>query len=119
MAEKTTEGSKTGKTFDSAYGFSFSIAVGLALFIAGLVISLTLGEGTSIGLIFGIPLLVAGLVIPVFMMRDLFHHNEVSGECPYCSAGITTSDATIRLNCPVCKHQLEVGELKTQPAVDS
>src|SRR5439155_10115327 len=67
MAEETTDKPKSGRTFDSAYGFSFSIAVGLALFIAGLVISLTLGEGTSIGLIFGIPLLVAGLVIPVFM----------------------------------------------------
>ena len=28
-----------------------------------LVISLTLGEGTSIGLIFGIPLLISGLVV--------------------------------------------------------
>jgi len=51
---------KTGRTFDSAYGFSFSIALGLLLFIAGLVISLTLGRGAGIGLIFGIPLLIAG-----------------------------------------------------------
>jgi len=57
MAEETTQRA-SGRTFDSAYGFSFSIAVGLVLFIAGLVISLTLSDGTSIGLIFGIPLLV-------------------------------------------------------------
>ena len=62
MAEETSE-RKPAKTFDSAYGFSFSIAVGLILFIAGLVISLTLSDGTKIGLIFGIPLLIAGLVL--------------------------------------------------------
>jgi len=54
------EGSR--RTFDSAYGFSFSIAIGLLLFIAGLIISLSLGGSGGIGLIFGIPLLVAGLV---------------------------------------------------------
>jgi hypothetical protein len=102
---------KAGRTFDSAYSFSFSIAVGLVLFIAGLVISLTLGQGAVIGLIFGIPLLIAGLVLPVFMMRDLFHHNEVDGTCPYCAAPIKTSDATIRLNCPVCKRLLEVRDM--------
>src|SRR6266478_4086556 len=90
MAEETTEKAKTGKTFDSAYGFSFSIAVGLALFIAGLVISLTLGEGTSIGLIFGIPLLIAGLVIPIFMMRDLFKTNEIKEPCPNRGATLLT-----------------------------
>ena len=99
---------KSGRTFDSAYSFSFSIALGLVLFIAGLVISLTLGQGATIGLIFGIPLLIAGLVLPVFMMRDLFHHNEVDGACPYCGAPIKTSDATIRLNCPACKRLIEV-----------
>src|SRR5687768_9842326 len=99
---------KSGRTFDSAYSFSFSIAIGLVLFIAGLVISLTLGGGRAIGLIFGIPLLIAGLVLPVFMMRDLFHHNEVGGACPYCDAPIKTSDATIRLNCPACKRLIEV-----------
>ena len=59
-ANKTVE-TKPRRTFDSAYGFSFSVAVGLVLFIAGLIISLTVGQGTSLGLIFGIPLLVAGL----------------------------------------------------------
>lgn len=101
-------GAKSGRTFDSAYSFSFSITVGLILFIAGLVISLTLGQGATIGLVFGIPLLIAGLVLPVIMMRDLFHHNIVSGECPFCGAPIKTSDATIRLNCPGCKHLIEV-----------
>jgi len=32
MAEETTQQVKSGRTFDSAYGFSFSIAVGLVLF---------------------------------------------------------------------------------------
>src|SRR5213593_178934 len=97
MAEETTDKPKTGRTFDSAYGFSFSIAVGLVLFIAGLVISLTLGEGTSIGLIFGIPLLLAGLIVPVFMMRDIFKPNEIKAPCPNCGATICTSDATLQL----------------------
>ncbi len=106
---------KSGRTFDSAYSFSFSIALGLVLFIAGLVISLTLGQGATIGLIFGIPLLIAGLVLPVFMMRDLFHHNEVNGACPFCGAPIKTSDATIRLNCPSCRRVIEVRETTLQP----
>jgi predicted RNA-binding Zn-ribbon protein involved in translation (DUF1610 family) len=112
MAEETTGKPKSGKTFDSAYGFSFSIAVGLVLFIAGLVISLTLGEGTSIGLIFGIPLLVAGLVIPIFMMRDLFKTNEIKEPCPNCGATIKTSDATLQLRCQSCQHVIDVREGK-------
>jgi hypothetical protein len=110
MDSDRPEVAKSGRTFDSAYSFSFSIAIGLVLFITGLIISLTLGQGTTIGLIFGIPLLIAGLVLPVFMMRDLFHHNEVNGVCPYCGAPIKTSDATIRLNCPSCRRVIEVRE---------
>ena len=110
MAEETSQKSKTGRTFDSAYGFSFSIAVGLALFIAGLVISLTLGQGTNIGLIFGIPLLVAGLIIPVFMMRDLFKTNEIKEPCPNCGTIIMTSDATLQLKCTNCQKVINVRE---------
>ena len=110
MADETTEHAKSGKTFDSAYGFSFSVAVGLVLFIAGLVISLTLGEGTSIGLIFGIPLLVAGLIIPLFMMRDLFKTNEIKAPCPNCGATIRTSDATLQLKCTSCHRVINVRE---------
>ena len=110
MAEERTQPIKTGRTFDSAYGFSFSIAVGLVLFIAGLVISLTLGEGTSIGLIFGIPLLVAGLIVPVFMMRDIFKPNEIKAPCPNCGDTIRTSDATLQLKCPGCEKVINVRE---------
>lgn len=112
MAEKQTEDLKAHRTFDSAYGFSFSIAIGLALFIAGLVISLTIGEGTSIGLIFGIPLLVAGLIIPVFMMRDLFKTNEIKAPCPGCGAPIRTSDATLQLKCSSCNSVINVRDEK-------
>src|SRR6266849_7105727 len=112
MGEREAKETKQRRTFDSAYGFSFSIAVGLALFIAGLVISLTLGEGTSIGLIFGIPLLVAGLVIPVFMMRDLFKTNEIKEPCPNCGATIRTSDATLQLRCQSCQRVINVREGK-------
>jgi len=115
MDPNRPEVAKSGRTFDSAYSFSFSVALGLVLFIAGLVISLTVGQSASIGLIFGIPLLIAGLVLPVFMMRDLFHHNEVSGDCPFCGAPIKTSDATIRLNCPTCKRLIEVREMNLIP----
>lgn len=110
MAEEPTEQAKSAKTFDSAYGFSFSIAVGLVLFIAGLIISLTLGEGTSIGLIFGIPLLVAGLIIPVFMMRDLFKSSEINAPCPNCGTSIKTSDATLQLRCLSCHKVINVRE---------
>jgi len=109
------EVAKPGRTFDSAYSFSFSIAIGLVLFIAGLVISLTLGQGATLGLIFGVPLLIAGLVLPVFMMRDLFQRNEVTGDCPFCSAPIKTTDATIRLNCPACKRLIEIREATLIP----
>lgn len=107
---------KPGRTFDSAYSFSFAIALGLILFVAGLVISVGLSDGTSIGLIFGIPLLIAGLVLPLIMMRDLFKRNEVSGVCPYCSVPIKTSDATIRLQCPACGRLILVKDMKLQPA---
>ena len=100
------------RTFDSAFGFSFSIAVGLVLFIAGLVISLTVGEGTGIGLIFGIPLLVIGLIIPIFMMRGLFKSNEIDEPCPNCGQRIKTSDATLQLRCPGCHKVIDVREEK-------
>jgi hypothetical protein len=108
MAEERTQTVRSGRTFDSAYAFSFSIAVGLILFIAGLVISLTLGEGTSIGLIFGIPLLIAGLIVPIFMMRDIFKPNEIKAPCPNCGATIRTSDATLQLRCPGCEKVINV-----------
>jgi DNA-directed RNA polymerase subunit RPC12/RpoP len=108
MAEETTEQVKSARTFDSAYGFSFSIAVGLILFIAGLVIALTLGEGTKIVLIFGIPLLIAGLIIPIFMMRDLFKTNEIVAPCTNCGATVRTSDATLQLRCTACHKVIDV-----------
>ncbi len=119
MSSKEPTAQKRGRTFDSAYIFSFAIALGLILFIAGLIISLTLGNGTSIGLIFGIPLLVAGLILPLFMMRDLFKQNEVSGPCPYCDAPIRTSDATLSLMCPNCKNVVMVRDMKLYRAESS
>ena len=107
---------KPGRTLDSAYSFSFAIALGLILFVAGLVISVSLSDGTGIGLIFGIPLLIAGLVLPLIMMRDLFKRNEVSGVCPYCSVPIKTSDSTIRLECPACGRLIVVRDMKLQAA---
>ena len=112
MAEKLTENAEARRTFDGAYGFSFSIAIGLVLFIGGLIISLTLGGGTSLGLIFGIPLLVAGLIIPIFMMRDLFKTNEINEPCPGCGAMIRTSDATLHLRCPGCQSVIDVRDEK-------
>ena len=112
MEENQTENAKPRRTFDGAFGFSFSIAIGLVLFIAGLVISLTLGGGTGIGLIFGIPLLMAGLIIPIFMMRDLFKTNEIKEPCPGCGATIRTSDATLQLRCPGCQSVINVRDEK-------
>ena len=116
MSTEEPATAKPGKTFDSAYSFSFAIAIGLILFIAGLVISLTLGEGTSLGLIFGIPLLLAGLAVPLIMMRDQFKQSDVAGPCPYCGAPIKTSDATIRLECPACHRLIVVKEMKLYQA---
>lgn len=107
MAEETQK-VKSGGTFDAAYGFSFSIALGLVLFIAGLIISLTVGQGTSIGLIFGVPLLVIGLIIPMLTMRDLFKTNEIKEPCPNCGATIRTSDATLQLRCQSCQKVINV-----------
>lgn len=112
MSAKDPGTVKSGRTFDSAYSFSFAIALGLILFIAGLVISLTLGDGSSIGLFFGIPLLIAGLVLPLIMMRDLFTKNDIDAPCPYCGVPIKTSDATIRLECPSCHHLVMVRDMK-------
>jgi hypothetical protein len=116
MDDNRTETPKARRSFDSAYGFSFAIALGLILFIAGLIITLTLGQGTSIGLIFGIPLLIAGLILPLVMMRGGLKHNVISGACPYCETPIKTSDATIRLNCPACNKKIAVREMKFEPA---
>jgi len=112
MSTEEPAPAKTGRTPDSAYNFSFAIALGLILFIAGLVISLTLGGGSSIGLIFGIPLLLAGMVLPLIMMRSLFKQNDVVSPCPYCSTTIRTSDATIRLRCPTCQGEVAVRDGK-------
>ncbi|HEV2912768.1 MAG TPA: hypothetical protein VGX92_05570 [Pyrinomonadaceae bacterium] len=103
---------KGGRTFDGAYGFSFAIGLGLVLFIAGLVLSLTLGEGSGAGLLFGIPLLLAGLILPLFMMRDIFAGNSIEGACPACGTSIKTSGATIRLSCPGCEKPLVVQDAK-------
>jgi predicted RNA-binding Zn-ribbon protein involved in translation (DUF1610 family) len=111
-AKKASVTAGSRRTFDSAYGFSFSIAFGLVLFIAGLVISLTIGQGTSLGLIFGVPLLVAGLIIPLFMMRDLFRTAEIEEPCPSCGHTIKTSDATLQLRCPGCQTVVDVREGK-------
>jgi predicted RNA-binding Zn-ribbon protein involved in translation (DUF1610 family) len=115
MEAEKNHATKPGRTFDSAYSFSFSIALGLVLFIAGLVISLTFGADNVTGLIFGIPLLIAGLLLPLFMMRNLFSKSEVSGVCPYCSVPIKTSDATLKLQCPACGREVLVRNMKLVP----
>src|SRR6266404_8535332 len=111
-AKKVTIDVGSRRTLDSAYGFSFSIAVGLFLFIAGLIISLTLGGMGGMGLIFGIPLLTAGLILPLFMMRDLFKTSEIQEPCPNCGHTIKTSDATLQLRCPGCQKVIDVREAK-------
>ena len=111
MAAKRTETVKTHRTFDGAYGFSFSIALGLVLFIAGLVLSLTLGGDSSLGLVFGVPLLIAGLLVPLFMVRGVFARNDIDEPCPACGSDIHTTDATMRLDCPKCGKTLRVQDM--------
>ena len=112
MSAKEPTTAKPARSLDSAYIFSFAVGIGLVLFIAGLVISLTLGNGSSLGLIFGVPLLVAGLVVPLIMMRGFFTQNEIAGACPHCSAPIKTLDSTIRLQCPTCQGVVGVRDEK-------
>ena len=112
MSAKEPTTAKPGRSLDSAYTFSFAVGIGLVLFIAGLVISLTLGNGSNLGLIFGVPLLVAGLVVPLIMMRGFFSQNEVAGACPHSSAPIKTLDSTIRLQCPTCQGVVGVRDEK-------
>ena len=111
MEARKREAAKTGRTLDGAYGFSFSIALGLVLFIAGLVVSVNLGGGFGVGLIFGIPLLIAGLAVPLFMMRDIFTGHEIDEACPSCGVPIKTSDSTIRLDCPSCNETVMVRDM--------
>ena len=118
MSAKEPADAKPARHLDSAYKFSFAVAVGLILFIGGLVISLVLGSGSSIGLLFGVPLLLAGLIVPLVMMRENFKLHDVSGQCPYCSTPLKTSDATIRFRCPNCKGEVAVRDEKLY-SVDS
>ncbi len=112
MSSQELDSAKPVKRFDSAYGFSFTIAIGLVLFIAGLVISLTFGQTASIGLVFGIPLIIAGMVVPLLMMRGQFKQTEVAGACPYCGVNIKTTDSAIRLECPSCNRLVGVKDEK-------
>lgn len=104
-ARGASSAAKPKRTIDEAYGFSFSIALGLILFIAGLVVSLTLGEGS---LVFGIPLLIAGLIVPLFTVRDVFNRHEITASCPSCGTEIKTSDATLKLACPNCRKMITI-----------
>ena len=108
MSSQEMHSPKPVKRFDSAYGFSFAIAIGLILFIGGLIVSLTLGQGSTIGLVFGIPLLLAGLIVPLLMMRGQFRQTDISAACPYCGAVVKTSDSAIRLECPACSQLVVV-----------
>ncbi|HEY0386797.1 MAG TPA: hypothetical protein VGC64_12325 [Pyrinomonadaceae bacterium] len=97
------------RTADGAFGFSIAIGLGLLLFIAGLIVSLTIGDGTGVGLLFGIPLMMAGVILPLFMMRQNFagQHN-IEAACPNCGTVIKTSDATLKLACPTCQKMIVV-----------
>ena len=108
MEAKRTEAVKPSRSFDEAYGFSFAIALGLLLFIGGLVISLTIGQESSYGLLLGVPMILAGLIIPFFMMRGSFVRNEIVAPCPACGHEIKTTDATLQLDCPNCGKTIMV-----------
>jgi predicted RNA-binding Zn-ribbon protein involved in translation (DUF1610 family) len=112
MSAKEPAATRRVRTPDSAFSFSFAVVIGLLLFIAGLIISLTLGDGSIIGLLFGVPLIIAGMVLPLIMMRGQFTQNEVAGPCPYCGAAIRTSDSTLRLQCPACHQVVTVRDMK-------
>jgi predicted RNA-binding Zn-ribbon protein involved in translation (DUF1610 family) len=103
----------SGRSADGAFGFSIAIGLGLLLFIAGLIVSLTMGEGTGTGLLFGIPLMMAGVIVPLFMMRQNFAgHQNIEAPCPNCGAEIKTSDGTLKFECPSCRKMILVRDSK-------
>ena len=112
MEVKRPEALRAGRTADGAFGFSIAIGLGLLLFIAGLIVSLTMGEGTGIGLLFGIPLMMAGVILPLFMMRQNFTSQAVETPCPNCGAAIKTTDGTFKVECPSCRKLLLVRDSK-------
>lgn len=111
MEVKRTDALK-GRTADGAFGFSIAIGLGLLLFIAGLIVSLMMDEGTGVGLLLGIPMMMAGVILPLFMMRQNFMGHRVEGECPACGSSIRTSDGTLKLECPSCHQLLRVRDSK-------
>jgi predicted RNA-binding Zn-ribbon protein involved in translation (DUF1610 family) len=117
MAADRPQGLKSSRSLDSAYSFSMSIGIGLILFIAGLVVSLSFSNTNAVGLIFGIPLIIAGLAVPIVMMRgELFTKHDVTATCPHCGTPIRTSDATIKLECPGCGEMLAMRDMKLSAA---
>lgn len=113
MEAKRPQAIRAGRSFDGAYGFSFSIAVGLILFVTGLILAVFLGDGQwGVGLLFGVPLLIAGLIVPLFTMRDVFTRNDLHGDCPACGSDIHTTDSTFRLECPHCSQSIQIRDTK-------
>jgi predicted RNA-binding Zn-ribbon protein involved in translation (DUF1610 family) len=113
MEVKRPEAVRAGRTADGAFGFSIAIGVGLLLFIAGLIVWLTMGDGTATGLLFGVPLMMAGVILPLFMMRQNFTSGHSFEEpCPYCGAAIKTNDGTYKLECPSCRKIVTVRDSK-------
>jgi predicted RNA-binding Zn-ribbon protein involved in translation (DUF1610 family) len=96
------------RSADGAFGFSIAIGLGLLLFIVGLIVSLTMGEGTGVGLLFGIPLMMAGVIVPLFMMRQNFAGRNIEAPCPNCGTPIKTSDSTLKFECPSCHKMILV-----------
>ena len=117
MAADRSQGLKPSRSLDSAYSFSVSIGVGLILFIAGLIVSLTFSSTNAVGLVFGIPLIIAGLAVPIVMMRgELFSTHDVTGTCPHCGTAIKTSDATLKLECPGCGQMVMMRDMTLSAA---
>ena len=113
MEVKRPETVRAARTADGAFGFSIAIGVGLVLFVAGLIVSLTLGEGTGVGLLLGVPLMMAGVILPLFMMRQNFTGgHSIEAPCPSCGAGIKTTDGTYKLECPSCHKIILVRDAK-------
>lgn len=97
-----------GRQADGAFGFSIAIGLGLLLFIAGLIVSLALTDGSAVGFLFGIPLMVAGVVVPLFMMRENFIGHDIEAPCPNCGTTIKTSEGTLKLECQSCGKMITV-----------
>lgn len=82
-------------------GLLTGIVIGSAVFMVGLLLSLT-----GIGAVVGIPMMLMGLATPAY---GFFHRYDVlRGPCPHCHFDATVGGGKVAFRCTVCKRRIGV-----------